>query len=305
MPAIALLIPCYNAAPFLPRLMESVGNLTEPFANVICYDDGSTDDTVAVARQLGLDIITGNPNRGVSHARNQLAAAASTDWIHFHDADDSIAPTYVERLAPWCDSQHDAVTCDADWVSEDDKELLIAWRYDPAGLATDPHAYLLSHPMSLNNSIICRDAWQKVGGCDETLPLWEDADVHIRLARDGSRFHHVPEVLTHAFRRGETSSHDYRRSWNCRLTALSGYAMHAGAERVREVLASQTEIAAARLAALGDSDGTRKGIALCRQLGGNPPASRHPVIRMLKPFVPAEILLRWQARHRNRLGAGR
>lgn len=106
---ITLLIPCYNAARFLPRLRESVRALTQPFAAMLCYDDGSKDDTVTVARGLGLEIITGQPNRGVAHARNQLAASASTEWIHFHDADDLIAPGFVAQMSPWCDDRHDVL----------------------------------------------------------------------------------------------------------------------------------------------------------------------------------------------------
>lgn len=64
-PLVSLLVPCYNAAPFLPRLMESVRAQTRPFTTILCYDDGSTDDT-AVARSLGLEIMTGQPNAGVA-----------------------------------------------------------------------------------------------------------------------------------------------------------------------------------------------------------------------------------------------
>jgi glycosyltransferase involved in cell wall biosynthesis len=300
MAEITLLIPCYNAAAFLPRLLASVRALTQPFAAILCYDDGSRDDTVAVARGLGLEIITGNPNRGVAHARNRLAAAAHTEWIHFHDADDLLAPGYVAQLAPWCDDRHDIVSCDADWIDEHSRATLIPWRFDAAALARDPLPSLLAQAMGLNNSIIRRTAWEKIGGCDESLAMWEDADVHIRLARSGARFHHVPAVLTFSLRRGESFSHDYRRNWTCRLDALERYAADASAARVRTVLAAEAEKAAGELALLGDKPAALRAVALCRRLGGNPPTSAHPLLRALKPFVPAYPLLRWQARRRQR-----
>ena len=297
-PAITLLIPCYNAAPFLPRLAASLQTLMVPFDQVLCYDDGSADDTVGVARSLGFEIITGQLNRGVAHARNQLANAARTEWIHFHDADDLIAPDYIPQLAPWCNALHDVVSCDADWVDESSRTVVIAWRYDPATLARDPHRHLLTHAMGLNSSIIRRQIWEQVGGCDESLAMWEDADVHVRLARAGARFHHVPEVLTQSLRRGDSFSHDYRKSWNCRLQALKHYATDPAAAGVRDVLAAEAEVAAAHLALLEDVHSAREAITLCRQLGGDPPTSRHPVIRALKPFLPTTVLLRWQAQHR-------
>ena len=186
MPPITLLIPCYNAGRFLPRLMGYVRELTVPFARVLCYDDGSTDDTVAIARRLGLEIVTPNPNRGVAHARNQLAARVETEWFHFHDADDRIAPEFVARLAPLCDDTCDVACCDADWVYEGFEQLTLRWRYDGEALACDAAAHLLTHPLGLNNSIIRRSAWTRVGGCDESLKMWEDADVHFRLALDGA-----------------------------------------------------------------------------------------------------------------------
>ena len=298
-PAITLLVPCYNAAQFLPRLHEAVRALKVPFARVLCYDDGSIDETVAVAHSLGLEILTGNPNRGVAHARNRLAADASTEWIHFHDADDLISPAFVSHLAPWCDAAHDVVSCDADWIEETSRSLVIAWRYDPAALSATPFSHLLTHPMGLNSSLIRRSSWAAIGGCDERLKMWEDADVHIRLARSGARFHHVSEVLTWSLRRCESFSHDYRKSWNYRLAALESYAEDASAASVAPILAAEAEHAAAQLLTLGDEIAARRSLALCSRLGGDPPTTRNPFLRALKTFCPAYPLFCWQCRRRH------
>ena len=295
---ITLLVPCYNAARYLPRLIGSVRSLTRPFDAILCYDDGSRDDTVVVARQLGLDIITGQPNAGVSVARNRLAAAAQTEWIHFHDADDLIAPTFVAQLAPNCNADHDVVSCDADWVDENTRALVIAWRYQVEELDRAPLIHLLTHPMGLNNSIIRRAAWEGIGGCDERLKMWEDADLHIRLARSGARFHHVAEVLTWSLRCGESFSHDYRTSWNCRLATLENYAMDPTSEKVASVLAAEAEKAAANLFLLDDEPAARRSIKLCARLGGNPPSTSNLLLLILKVFAPAYPLFRWQCRRR-------
>jgi len=278
--------------------METVRAQTKPFAEILCYDDGSTDNSVAVARELGLEIITGSPNRGVAHARNQLVTASTTEWVHFHDADDLIAPTYLTRLAPWCNEHHDVVSCDADWVDEATRATLIAWRYDPAELRRAPLPQLLTHAMGLNNSIIRRSAWTSVGGCDESLKMWEDADVHIRLARAGARFFHVPEVHTLSLRHGDSFSHDYRRSWTCRLDALERYSAAPDAEKIVAELRHESERAATQLAFLGERPAAERALALCRRLGIHPPTTHHPGLRLLKFFLPAYTLLRWQARHR-------
>jgi len=97
MSRIDLLVPCYNAAPYLKRLMDSVRAQTVPFANIICYDDGSSDDTSRAAQDLGLEIIRGEINRGPAFARNSLIERARSDWVHFHDADDLLIPISSKR----------------------------------------------------------------------------------------------------------------------------------------------------------------------------------------------------------------
>ncbi len=297
---ITLLIPCYNAARFLPRIMESARAQTIPFSAIIGYDDGSTDDTAAVAHSLGLGMLAGSGNRGVSHARNRLVEAAQTEWIHFHDADDLISPDFVERLSRWCVPGTDVVSCDADWIDETTRTPLIQWRYDPGELASNPGLLLLRKPMGLNNSVIRRTAWLGIGGCNESLAMWEDADIHFRVALSGARFHHVSEVLTWSLRRSESFSHDYRRSWNCRLAALEGYAGAARRDGLRIAIAVEAEKAASELLALGDRAAARRGVALAKSLGLRIPSTGNAAFRLMRPFFPPLELLRlqrwWRAR---------
>lgn len=298
--SIALLIPCYNAAQHLPRLIESVRQSSRPFAQILCYDDGSTDDTHSVARELGLEVLTGQSNRGVAYARNRLAAAVRTDWIHFHDADDVLDVSYLERVSAYCGDSYDVVSCDADWLDEKTRRVLLSWRYNPDELARSPLPHLILNAMGLNNTVIRRSLWETVGGCDETLEMWEDADVHVRLARAGARFRHIPEVLAYSLRRSESFSHDYHRSWINRLAALEGYADDPSADKIAEPLAREAERVAGELAFLDDRPRALRAIALCRRFGGCPPTSARSWLKILKRFVPAYPLLRLQMRRRRR-----
>ena len=299
-PAITLLIPCYNAGKFLPRLLKAVAAQTVPFASILCYDDGSTDDTAAVANSLGLKIVVGKGNRGVAYARNRLVDGAATEWIHFHDADDLIAPRYVERLAPWCGEGFDIVSCDADWVDEISREPLLRWRYNPEELSRAALSHLIRQPMGLNNSVIRKSAWSLAEGCDESLAIWEDADVHIRMARSGARFHHVPEVLTWSLRRQDSFSHNHLRGWRCRLTALKKYADWPPVADISKAIEEEAERAAVELISLGDSTGATEALQVCRKAGGSPPTTRNPMLRLLKPWLPSLWILRMQSQWRRR-----
>ena len=92
---LALCIPAYNAANFLPRLLESARRQAVPFDEIWVYDDCSTDNTSEVAKQFGARVLVGDVNRGCSYAKNRLAEVTESEWIHFHDADDALLPVLL------------------------------------------------------------------------------------------------------------------------------------------------------------------------------------------------------------------
>lgn len=289
----SLLIPCHNAAAFLPALLASIRALTVPFSEVLCYDDGSTDDTLAVARQLGLRIIPGGTNRGASHARNQLARHATGEWLHFQDADDPLLPEFLEAMQPLLRPEVDVALCDSDWLDADTRSPVLLWRHPPASLRADPLLANLRTGVSSNAMIIRRSSLLAVGGFDEALSMWEDADLHIRLAAAGFRYDALGRVASVSLRRPGSFSHDYRRSWNCRLEALTRYA-DSLPTRTHAEIAAQAETAARELLKHQDMSGARRALALNHRLGGNAPISHHPLLRALRRLFGAWLALRVQ-----------
>ena len=97
-PAVSVVVPCFNAAPFLRESVGSALAQTRPPLEVIVVDDGSTDDSAAVASAMGASVrVIRQDNRGESAARNRAIDAARGDWIAFLDADDVWRPTKLER----------------------------------------------------------------------------------------------------------------------------------------------------------------------------------------------------------------
>lgn len=294
--ACSLLIPCRNAARFLPALFEGVQAQRLHFAEIILWDDGSTDESAAIAERHGARVLRAEKSAGPATARNELVRAARCDWVHLHDADDLISPDYLAALAPHGRSDTDLVVCDADWIDAATRAPVISWRYHAAEHCASPVAYLLTHPLGINNCLYRREAFLAEGGYDPALVPWEDTDFHIRLAFAGRRFVYVPQVLTWSLRHAGGISMDYKRNWESRLRCLQRYASTMP-PWLHPLLAAETEKAAAALALL-DSSAATEAITLCRRLGGDPPSSRHPLLRVLKPFVPARALLRWQEARR-------
>lgn len=101
-PAATVIVPAYNAAPYLSRCLDSLLAQTERAFELILVDDGSTDETGAIcdmraAQDARIRVIHA-ANGGVSAARNRGLAAATGRFVLFCDADDVVEPTWIERL---------------------------------------------------------------------------------------------------------------------------------------------------------------------------------------------------------------
>jgi len=91
---VTVVIPCFDQARYLPAAVASVRAQTCGPVACVVVDDGSTDDTAAVASQLGTTVLR-QANAGVSAARNAGLAAARSDLVVFLDADDMLLPDAV------------------------------------------------------------------------------------------------------------------------------------------------------------------------------------------------------------------
>ncbi|MEO0369823.1 MAG: glycosyltransferase family A protein [Pseudomonadota bacterium] len=90
---VSVVIPCYNAAPWVARTLASVQAQGDVVAEIIVVDDGSTDASLDVLQPFAaagdITLLTG-PNGGGSHARNRGLAEVKAPYVMFLDADDEI-----------------------------------------------------------------------------------------------------------------------------------------------------------------------------------------------------------------------
>jgi glycosyltransferase involved in cell wall biosynthesis len=100
-PTISVVIPCFNAAPFLADTLNSVLKQTYEPCEIIVIDDGSTDNSAEIARSFGPRVqVVQQTNQGESVARNRGLDLAKGSWIAFLDADDLWEPTKLaEQVA--------------------------------------------------------------------------------------------------------------------------------------------------------------------------------------------------------------
>ncbi len=98
--AISIIIPVYNAAAYLTRCLSSVQQQSLQNIEVLCINDGSTDESTRLLEQFAEnDIrfkIINQENHGLSAARNTGLEKATGDYIFFLDADDWLHPQALE-----------------------------------------------------------------------------------------------------------------------------------------------------------------------------------------------------------------
>jgi glycosyltransferase involved in cell wall biosynthesis len=88
-PLVSVIIPAYNAEPYLEEAISSVLGQDYRPIEIIVVDDGSTDDTAGVARGFGSSVrYEFQPNSGAGAARNKGVDLARGEFLSFIDADD-------------------------------------------------------------------------------------------------------------------------------------------------------------------------------------------------------------------------
>lgn len=100
--ALSIVTPVYNAAPWLPDFLQSLRGQTLQNWQLICVDDGSTDDSLALLRDAaagdGRLLVLHQENAGPSAARNAALERVSGRYVTFVDADDTLEPDYLQTL---------------------------------------------------------------------------------------------------------------------------------------------------------------------------------------------------------------
>ena len=99
-PAVSVVIPVYNVAPWLGECLDSIRNQTLDDIEIICIDDGSTDDSADILQRYAsadsrIRVIR-QDNSGISETRNVGVRASSGKYLFFMDSDDVLESTALE-----------------------------------------------------------------------------------------------------------------------------------------------------------------------------------------------------------------
>ncbi|MEL6447894.1 MAG: glycosyltransferase [Pseudomonadota bacterium] len=212
MPRVSVIIPCYNRGDYIAETVDSVFGQTLRDIELICVDDGSTDQTRAILEGYG-DRLTllehpGRVNKGQSAAINLGLAHAEGEFIAVLDSDDLWLPEKLEEQVAYLDAhpETDIVYGNGEAIDGSGRHLYRIYetghveRNDVADLLLDCY-FLLP-----NNALVRSRLYDEAGGFDESLRAAQDHDMAIRLAERGNvayldrcwfRYRRHPDSISH------------------------------------------------------------------------------------------------------------
>lgn len=202
---VSVIIPVYNVGAYLADCLDSVLNQTEARIEIICVDDGSTDDSPAIleryARQDARIRIHRQPNQGLSASRNAGFALAGAPFVLFVDSDDRLVPQAVAHcLAAAADSRADVVLFDFQHMHEQGRPGAVFGSNVPAvrpgaafTIAQCPDVFFFYNSAC---SKFYRTDFLKTHGLAFQRGIWfEDLLFYLQLLLCQPVFYYLPEPL--------------------------------------------------------------------------------------------------------------
>jgi glycosyltransferase involved in cell wall biosynthesis len=181
---VSVIIPCYNGGRYLAEAIESARSQDLPPTEIIVVDDGSTDDSAAIAASFRDVILVRQDNAGVSAARNAGIAKARGEFIVLLDADDRLLPgaigNYLQALA---DEPRVVMAFGGNRIINSVGEV-VGSNPQAAG-RPDYWAILGGVVPGPSQTILRREALIEAGGFDPDKRVLEDWDLYLCLAQKG------------------------------------------------------------------------------------------------------------------------
>lgn len=188
-PVASVIIPVFNGARFLREALDSVATQEVGPLEVLVVDDGSTDESVAIAEASGARVLK-QEHGGVARARNVAIAAATTPVFSFLDQDDVWHRAKLRLQLAALERQPEAVS-----LTRQDFFLEPPLAAPPAWFAR-PELIGVPHPgWAPSCTVFRREVFARVGPYDERLAQASDSDWIARAKELGIVFHVLDEVL--------------------------------------------------------------------------------------------------------------
>ncbi len=203
-PLVSILIPAYNAEPWIADTLRSVLAQTWPRKEIVVVDDGSRDETFSVAEKFASAEVkvVRQKNAGASAARNHAYKLCQGDFIQWLDADDILDAEKISRQMAHAENADKKVLWSSAWGRFHFRLSHATMKTSPLWADLSPVEWLLlkmSQDLHMSNKswLVSRELTEASGPWDETLSLDDDGEYFCRvlLASSGVKF--VPEAKSY------------------------------------------------------------------------------------------------------------
>lgn len=197
----SVVVPAYNASEMLEATVRSALVQDAGDFEVIISDDGSTDDTLELARRLAesdprIRVVTAE-NGGCAVARNRAFEVATGEFCVLLDSDDQLAPGYLSAMSAFVDARpgFDIYSCNGTRVMSEalSEPFLAGPAYASETSWTLDDIIIVNHIFI--TAVVRRDLWARVGGYTAGLRYAEDYDFWLRALALGARQIYTPQRL--------------------------------------------------------------------------------------------------------------
>ena len=182
--SISVIIPVFNGEKTIEETINSILNQTFKDIEIIIINDGSTDATLEIIKNISDSRIKifSYPNAGLSVCRNRGIDRAKGEYISFIDADDLWTPDKLELQWQALQSNPQAAVAYSwtDYIDESSKFLKSGRRIKINGDAFSK--LLITNFLENGSNPLIRQEALEIGGFDESLTAAEDKDMWLRLA---------------------------------------------------------------------------------------------------------------------------
>lgn len=285
-PLVSILIPAYNAAPWIAETLSSALGQTHPRCEIIVVDDGSRDETVQRTRAVAdahpdrIRVVS-QTNAGASAARNHALRLARGEFIQYLDADDLLSSRKIELQLARLASAPAAALATCRWGRFESSPAEARFVDEEVFRDFAPEEWLLLHVaecrMMHPAAWLCpRTVLDAAGPWDESLSLNDDGEYFARvvLASSGMVFTADADAATY-YRSGLGGSLSRRRS----ATALSS--LYRSIEKISALVSAREDSPRTRAALAtywqrlayelypDDPAGSRRASGRARDFGGS------------------------------------
>lgn len=198
---VSIIVPVYNVEKYLGTCLESLINQSLKEIEIICVNDGSTDDSLLIleefARKDSRIIIINKENEGQSVARNIGVEKARGEYLGFVDSDDWVEVNYFEKLYNSAKKYDCDIAC-AGFKNFKKNNIKIRKSYEAELLCTTVNDKIRLDNLPADNyiwnKIYKRSAWKDLGVKFQPCRFYEDIALIIKLLHKMGKMVVVPDV---------------------------------------------------------------------------------------------------------------